>query len=316
MKEETRLEYLKLANHFIKTVQEKHETDKVSPSTYIQELELRAYSTTPAYWRRLRNALNTYAIENLSGRYRYAYKTLENPVTKNGLKNIPSDIKAKISKRKKANSMSEKEFNKIKDSANDESTKAVMDIVSITGCRPAEIPTIKINKDGTLTIESAKKDEADSRGLDRTIKIDDMEKYSSVVNGLLTIKAEAKASAISESKLMDRVKDRFSYAAKRAYPKRKGICLYTLRHQVGAELKASGMERKEIAYLMGHRVTASVDVYGNSSSKNARRGGACMRAADRSELAQVKENHKSPEMAHAASKTLGKSNTRSASFDY
>ncbi len=313
MKESTKREYLSLAEHFIKTVQEKHETNKVSPSTYIEELELRAYSTTPAYWRRLRNALNCYAMENLKGKYKYVYRTLENPVTKNGFDNIPTELKAKISKRKKKNSMSADEFEKIFAATNDDSTRATMNIISITGCRPAEIPTISINDDGTITIESAKKDDADSRGLDRTITISDPEKYAQIVHGLEAIKAESEKLNISESQMMGRIKDRFKYACKRACPRRKGICLYTMRHQVGAELKASGMERKEIAYLMGHRVTASVDVYGSSASKSARRGGVSMRAADRSSLEQVKENHKEPPTAQ---KTVHKQHYKDASFDY
>lgn len=315
MKDETKKEYIRLAEHFIKTVHEKHESSRVSPSVYIDELEQRAYSTTPAYWRRLRNAMNTYALENLSGKYKYVYKTLENPVTKNGLDNIPKEVKAHISKRRKANSMSNDEYLKIYENTRDEATKSVMNIMKITGCRPAEIPSINI-VDGVVLIESVKKDEADTRGLDRKIRVGDAVAMDVLTSSIENFRAEAQAKNQSEEKLVKLVQDRFKYAAKRAYPRRKGICLYTLRHQRGAELKSSGMDRREVAYLMGHRVTSSVDVYGSSASKSSKGGGVALSVANREDLSVVRENHKNPNTDITRAKTATKSKTKGASFDY
>jgi len=39
--------------------------------------------------------------------------------------------------------------------------------------------------------------------------------------------------------------------------------MYTLRHQFGANLKASGMSAVEMAYVMGHQATDSISRYGD-----------------------------------------------------
>lgn len=39
--------------------------------------------------------------------------------------------------------------------------------------------------------------------------------------------------------------------------------MYTLRHQFGSNLKASGMSAIEMAYVMGHQATDSISRYGD-----------------------------------------------------
>jgi len=58
--------------------------------------------------------------------------------------------------------------------------------------------------------------------------------------------------------------DRFDRLMKKTFPRRKHKpTMYTLRHQFGSNLKASGLSREAIAVCMGHRATKSADVYGD-----------------------------------------------------
>ena len=55
--------------------------------------------------------------------------------------------------------------------------------------------------------------------------------------------------------------DRFLTVA--LWPRRERLpTLYTLRHQMGAGLKSSGLPPEEVAAVMGHQSTASASVYG------------------------------------------------------
>ena len=47
------------------------------------------------------------------------------------------------------------------------------------------------------------------------------------------------------------------------FGRRKVPSMYTLRHQFGANLKASGMSAIEMAYVMGHQATHSISRYGD-----------------------------------------------------
>jgi hypothetical protein len=63
---------------------------------------------------------------------------------------------------------------------------------------------------------------------------------------------------------------------------------------MGSVLKASGLDRKSIAYVMGHQSTKSVECYGNRRS-----GGSSARsiapAIDNTALNQlIRENHTQP----------------------
>ncbi|MEH8130446.1 site-specific integrase, partial [Aeromonas veronii] len=60
------------------------------------------------------------------------------------------------------------------------------------------------------------------------------------------------------------LQDKLRAAGKSLWPARKSLpTFYSWRHQMGSELKASGLDRQRIAYIMGHQATSSVDKYGN-----------------------------------------------------
>jgi len=78
---------------------------------------------------------------------------------------------------------------------------------------------------------------------------------------------------------------------------------------MGSDLKASGMSREEVAFVMGHQATASADVYGNS--RTARGGRSLPRVPDGTDLAAVRDTVKQPPSPAGAALA----NARSAAHD-
>jgi integrase len=125
------------------------------------------------------------------------------------------------------------------------------------GVRPGEMHTIKKTSRNTFYITGIKKDEHGKRGADRHIKINS----SSICNQISTAIVEIKKDSISK------IQDRFKYLTVKLFPAtKKSITLYTLRHQFCSELKSSNMGLYEIAYLMGHQSTRTMENYGYARS--------------------------------------------------
>jgi integrase len=167
----------------------------------------------------------------------------------------------------------------------------------LTGCRPAEMPTIEDLGGGRFYIHGAKK--RDDRGLDRVIRLD--ADSAGVLSNLLPHLRGAD---------MDKVRKRLYTITRSIWPARKPgsrPTLYSFRHMLGSELKASGMDRVAIAYLMGHQATSSVDVYGDR-----RRGKGGRRLEDlpspgvsEAEYAsKIRVNHETPGPQKKSSKSL------------
>ncbi len=114
---------------------------------------------------------------------------------------------------------------------------------------------VEITGEDKFYITSSKK--RDDRGLDREIKITDS----------LWAKRVRNAIEKTSNRTVGELQNAFAYLVEKTFPARQTRpTIYSMRHQFGSNLKASGMDRKMIAYLMGHRVTASVDKYGNRRS--------------------------------------------------
>ena len=75
--------------------------------------------------------------------------------------------------------------------------------------------------------------------------------------------------------------------------------MYTLRHQFGANLKASGMSRIEVAYVMGHQATDSIGRYGDK--RFGRAEAVKVRPAPEANLTEVRETHAGYRPARTAS---------------
>lgn len=135
------------------------------------------------------------------------------------------------------------------------------------GCRPNEMPGVVVQDDGTVFVPGSKFREDGLRGLDRVISVDedDLDHIRAAITYLA-------AEPDHPSGKMHVIQSRIYRISKKLFPEReKGRPnLYAFRHQLGADLKADKKRsRFEIAYIMGHQATASVDKYGDP--RNGRR---------------------------------------------
>lgn len=132
---------------------------------------------------------------------------------------------------------------------------SVLFIARYFGCRPSEMNSIQQVDDQKFLIIGSKK--RDDRGIDRIIYIDDPEIAKS-----MSVAIEAVRDVPTRSLQLA-----IEYVSQKTFPRRKiRPTIYSFRHALGGSLKANGISRTFVAYLMGHQSTASVDVYGDRRS--------------------------------------------------
>lgn len=274
MQERTRKEYIRLAEHFIGE-RVKH----VTPRLLKEALVACAAEYRPAYWRRLRCAL---AVQQEEAGYKDLaadIRKLENPITKSGDR---SQIKPKQRRIKAVNQEDGKrlgDFLNERGELGDMQLLHVLHVVDMLGVRPAEIPHIQI-RDGLAVVQGAKQSHGGLRGAGRTLLLDP------IVAERLQCSLE-----VLDGVDIGPLQDRLRAAGRHLWPRRTALpTLYTFRHQMGSDLKASGMDRRQIAYIMGHQATGSVDVYGDR--RVARSNGRSLpRIPEGTDLSEVRETH-------------------------
>ncbi len=153
---------------------------------------------------------------------------------------------------------------------------SVIQIVRETGVRPAEIDKMRFNpQNRSVSIIGAKKmltkDEDDEkkniRGLDRTLFFDETVFTLLVVAHGVWRKFNTSKSNLDTKATMKLLQNQFATLTKKIWPNRKRqITLKTYRHQMGSNLKASGMDRITTAAIMGHQSVDSLTRYGNAKS--------------------------------------------------
>ncbi|MCB2427127.1 tyrosine-type recombinase/integrase [Methylophaga pinxianii] len=260
MQDKTRREYLRLADHFLES---RFIDSKPTVKTVSQMLHNVACEYRPAYWRRLKTALALYSEDKGNPETAAKIRGLVNPTTS-------CSPHLKKPKQRRVKSVSDEDHEKLiahlKAHKDIECLAAVL-TVYFTGCRPAEIQNISLNRNQTITIFSAKKIGA-IRGCDRQLKLSN-EAYRTLALLLPNI-SHAKAGKTSD---ISRIQRRLQRHVKKIWPKRKHhISLYSYRHQLGANLKDSRFSRGEVAAIMGHRSHDSVDVYGDKRASNQKLG--------------------------------------------
>lgn len=273
--EKTKLEYERLAKHFYLRLERKN--IKVTAKNISDELLACAPEYRPDYWRRLRGAL-VYHQKNL-GYVEAAERImgLRNPVTVQG-SNTP--IKKKQNRVKSINPADQTALIDYFKARDDIRMVAAIILFSYTGIRPAELADITVNGD-KVRIVGAKKSHDGIRGADRTLQFEGVDP-----RWLSSIVREAQFANIKS------LQDKLRIAGKNLWPKRNHLpTFYSWRHQLGSELKASGMDRVQIAYLMGHQATASVNRYGNRKSARGGRLPSCPADAD---LSHIRVTHSVP----------------------
>ncbi|MBL1319555.1 MAG: site-specific integrase [Methylophaga sp.] len=266
MNKKTKHDYLKLANHFLQA----RLTGKgiaVTPKNIKQALRGCATEYRPAYWRRLRCALVTQQDETGFNKGAEAIKVVSNPVT---VASASKEMKAKQKRRKHVEKEEHVLLKRHLDAKGDRCLFATLELARILGCRPIEMMSLQLKANNSIFIEGAKKTENGLRGLDRTIILSQSD-YDNVASSFLLLHEYQHTKGISKTTMMRRLQHRLATATKKLWPKRRHqITLYSYRHQMGSDLKASSMDREEVAAVMGHQSVDSVDVYGNKrrSSRN------------------------------------------------
>lgn len=253
MREKTQADYIKLAEHFYAT---RLPGQTPSPKRIADALAACATEYRPAYWVKLRGAL---ALDQEQKGYQEAAERLrnvKNPVREKGL-----PIKPKQPRVKTIPDQDEQRLLEILLKQSDVPTVSALYIAKLAGVRPAEMFSLQIRGD-RLVVTGAKKSHGGLRGADREISLepDLMVRMPSLIAGL---------RAAGDTSITP-IQHRLRYACKRLWPRRrKWPSLYTWRHQMGSNLRASGYDRIEIAYIMGHQSTKSVDQYGDKRTAKA-----------------------------------------------
>lgn len=277
----TQESYRKLAAHFYAT----HlKGEQATPKRITDALKGIAGQHRPDYWRRMRNAL---AFDQSEKGYKDAALRIngtKNPLTLDG----GSDgVPAKQKRIKRIDPEDEAKLLKSFIDAGDRECYGAVMLAKLTGARPTEFKHIVVQGDRVI-IKGAKKNSDGTRGADREI----------LLNLQALAMVEASLPFLQGEGVIGRVQDRITAAGKRLWPQRTAVpSLYSWRHQMGSDLKASGLDRAEVAYVMGHQSTASVDRYGNRKMGG---GGIVPRAADPKAFESVRELHSEPPAAKAA----------------
>lgn len=277
MQESTRNEYKRLAQHFYST---RLGDAPPSPKRLQDALRDAAPDYRPAYWRRLRKAIEVDQSDKgyINAAVRIA--AVANPVTVEG--GGTGDIKPKQRRCRKVTDADIKTIAADADDRGDSTMKHVLFWTRMTGLRPSELPYVQVLDDNRIRIEGAKKSHNGKRGADRDLVVDSRvyRTLSKTVENLPKDAAE-----------VGRLQRRLQSTVNRLFPRRKAKpSLYSIRHQMGSDLKASGKSRAEIATIMGHQTTASVDQYG--SRRSGRKGGFLPDASEGN--ADVRQNHDQP----------------------
>ena len=255
MQEKTKDTYLKLARNFY---EQRLDGKDPTPNRVIVALKNCAGEYRPAYWRRLRNAL-AYAQEEAGYKKNSALiNSATNPVTSESSEAKP---KPRLKRAKKVTASDHAKLLSVLQKHNDKAAQAAVFLCKNLGCRPAELANIGITG-SVISIESAKKNDGMKRGLDRMLNIDPAISKEIYAASIL-IRRE-----IRSGRSIKQIQDRIFLYAKEAFPRRSArVSLYSYRHQLGSNLKSDkSLSDKEVAYIMGHQATSSIEQYGHVKS--------------------------------------------------
>lgn len=267
----TQNSYISLASHFYST---RLSGLELTPLHIIGALLRAAPEYRPDYFRRLRNAL---AFDQAQRGHLHIAEEINrtlNPVTVLGL-----PIKKKQRRQQKLSYESfELLINTLTQRGFFVESGALL-LIFMTGARPGELNGIRIEGD-RVHIPGAKCSHGGLRGADRTLEAEDV---------VCRSMRHAIAAFHSKVKSIDAVRVAISDVVQEIFPIRQRPSMYTLRHQFGANLKASGLSRVEIAYIMGHQATDSINRYGDK--RFGRAEAVKVRPAAGVDLSSVRETH-------------------------
>jgi integrase len=249
MTPQTQKSYIKHAAYFYRT---RLANQGLSTSAILRALTAAAPDYRPCSFRKLKNAI---AFDVHARGYPAAadkIRKLVNPTTAPG-----STVKPKA-KSLTVTSVSEDDFLSLlrhlqAGGCNDEI--AALTIAWFLGVRPCEMRSIEVI-DGRFNITGAKQSHDGKRGANRVLEIKDPGISRTVEDALLILK--------NSSRSIGAIRDCFRKECRKLWPRRKRHpTLKSLRHQFSSNLKSSGADAREIAYMMGHQSTRSIERYGD-----------------------------------------------------
>lgn len=249
MNEQTEAKYRVFAEHFYTTFMP---DGRITPAHIQEALITAAHNYRPGSFRVLKNALAFDQQERGFASTARVIRKVVNPVTAPG-----SEIPVKP-KPKKAKSFTQADFERLKTHLLKNRHKheyAALVLAWYCGVRPCEMRGLfVIGKD--ILISGGKRSHGGLRGADRVLTIEDP--------GVLRLVASCVDVMASCERSDGAIRDRFRKEVRHLWPRRKTTpTLYSLRHQFGANLKASGADEKSCAYQMGHQSTRSIERYGD-----------------------------------------------------
>lgn len=248
----------------------------------------------PNYWRKLKIAIAHDQEQRGYKDVAEQTRALVNKVAKDAEdRKDYSAVKPKLPRVKRLNKPDRKKIAQALKAKEDKALTALFIVCEMTGCRPAEASTVRVSGDEVM-IAGAKVND------DRGVKFRSLSGYSEKQLERLRRASGLLRRVVHDDKSVNvgALQDRFDRLMKKTFPRRKHKpTLYTLRHQFGSDLKASGLSREAIAVCMGHRSTKSADAYGDrrTGSKGFKIEPGKMHQA--MEYSDIKSNHSEPPKA-------------------
>jgi hypothetical protein len=291
----TQADYRKLASHFY---EKQLGGEQPTPKKITDALSACAHKYRPAYWRRLRNALEFDQRARGFGKaaelIKHTRNTMTTDVTGRGLIN-PNDRLPTAPKQKRAKSISPDDRSKLWEAAKglddrDETCAAIL-LAEKLGVRPVEMLSLRVDPElGVVHVIGAKK-AGGLRGADRVLTLPDDLKIRKNISEAARI---VQRTEREKPGAVHRIQSRLDRLSRKLWPRRKARpSLYTFRHQMGGNLKAMRLDRRTIAYIMGHQSTKSVEVYGDRRSGSS--GGIGIKLdGQEAERFEGRENHREP----------------------
>lgn len=276
---EKELKKFKLAKRFYRLhLKDNH----FSYRNIINSLHALSLKVRPDVWRTYRNAVSFHANYLEHDDFAARVKDLFNPTTIKaddkriaGHEAILPLIGMQPKKEKLCKKVTEQDHDKIIQyliKNEDPAIRGAVLLAYLTGMRPAEMLEIElIPEQNAIFIKTAKELENGERGLDREHIFSNAD-YKIIEQANYAVQSEKqrlnRSGVICDpSRTMKRIQNRLAKITKTLFPNQKyRITLYSYRHQMGSNLKASGFDHVTVAAIMGHRSVDSVDSYGNAKN--------------------------------------------------
>lgn len=276
---ESELQKIKLAKRFFRLHLKDSNFSKRNMASSLLALSLKV---RPDVWRQYRNAVSFHAQYLEYVDIAEHLKSLFNPTTikKNdkriaGVEAVLPLIGMQPKKQNRCKKVTEQEHQKILHYIVKNPDRAILGAIYLayfTGMRPAEMLNIELMPEqNAIYIHTAKETEEEERGLSRTL-IFSAKEYKLIENAYDAVISEKQllnrsGKLCNPERAMKRIQNRFAKLTKAIFPRRQyQITLYSYRHQMGSDLKASGFDPISIAAIMGHQSVKSIDDYGNARS--------------------------------------------------